>query len=78
MSGAVRWLDEKLYPNHSRNWDETLFRERILSHLSEGTPKDVLDLGAGSGNVSQMNFNGIARRICGIDPDPRVVHNSYL
>lgn len=78
MSKSTRWMDEKLYPNHAKNWDDTLFRERILRHLTGGAPKDVLDLGAGAGIVAQMNFKGIARRICGVDPDPRVVDNPYL
>lgn len=78
MSSAVRWLDAKLYPNHARNWDDELFRKRILEHLPEGTRKQVLDLGAGAGIVAQMNFKGIARRICGVDPDPRVAANPYL
>jgi predicted nicotinamide N-methyase len=38
----------------------------------------VLDIGAGAGIVSQMNFKGLARRIHGIDPDPRVLENPYL
>jgi hypothetical protein len=25
-----------------------------------------------------MNFRGIARRVCGVDPDPRVVSDPYL
>jgi SAM-dependent methyltransferase len=78
MSSAIRWLDEKLYPSHTKNWDDTLFRERILSHLSKGTPKDALDLGAGAGIVAQMNFKRIARRVCGVDPDARVVDNPQL
>lgn len=78
MTRLTRWMDAKLYPNHARNWDDALFRDCILSRLTEGEPKDVLDLGAGAGIVAQMNFKGIARRICGVDPDPRVVDNPYL
>jgi SAM-dependent methyltransferase len=40
--------------------------------------KVVLDLGAGSGNVREMNFRGIAGRICGVDLDPRVASNPLL
>ncbi len=64
MSRITRWMDAKLYPNHTKNWDDVLFRERILSHLLQGATKDVLDLGAGAGIVSQMNFKGTAHRIC--------------
>jgi SAM-dependent methyltransferase len=38
----------------------------------------VLDIGAGAGIVSQMNFRGLARKVCGLDPDSRVSQNPYL
>lgn len=77
MSKIVSWFDNRLYPGFEANWDDELFRDRILGHLKR-KPMDVLDLGAGAGIVTQMNFHGIARRICGVDPDPRVVENPYL
>jgi SAM-dependent methyltransferase len=40
--------------------------------------KDVLDLGAGAGIIEYMNFKGLAGRVCGVDPDPRVIDNPYL
>lgn len=77
MKNLVYWLDLKLYPAVERNWDDQLFRERILAYLGRNS-MDVLDLGAGAGIVPQMNFRGIAARVCGVDPDPRVVNNPYL
>lgn len=77
LGKLTRWLDQKLYPTFERNWDDRIFRRRILDHLQR-SPMDALDLGAGAGIVEQMNFRGIARCICGVDPDPRVVHNPYL
>jgi len=77
MSKLVAWLDKHLYPGYEANWDDEILRDRILEHLKR-KPMDVLDLGAGAGIVTQMNFHGIARRICGVDPDPRVVENPYL
>ena len=38
MSGFVARLDRVLYPEFERNWDDQLFRERILAHLR---PSDV-------------------------------------
>ena len=38
----------------------------------------ILDLGAGSGIIQQMNFKDEVSRVCGIDPDPRVQVNPYL
>ena len=38
----------------------------------------VLDIGAGAGIVSHMNFRGLASKVCGVDPDVRVMTNPYL
>jgi SAM-dependent methyltransferase len=73
---AVDWLDQKLYPNFEKNWDDMMFRQRILSVLNGRMT--VLDLGAGAGIVSQMNFRDHALHVCGIDPDVRVKDNPYL
>lgn len=69
-------LDARLYPGVTRNWDDELFRERILARLDPGAW--VLDLGAGAGIVAAMDLRGHAQRVCGIDPDPRVAANPYL
>jgi SAM-dependent methyltransferase len=76
MSALTSWMDRAWYPNHQRNWDDRLFRERILESL---TPQSVvLDVGAGAGIVEQMNFRGAGGRVCGIDLDPRVTSNPML
>ncbi|MBU6434160.1 MAG: methyltransferase domain-containing protein, partial [Nitrospirae bacterium] len=78
MSRLVVGMDKWLYPEYSeKNWDDTMFRNRILEILR---PQDaMLDLGAGAGVVHQMNFRGLAGRVCGIDLDPRIVtQNRYL
>ena len=59
---------------YARNRGDPLFRERILQHLTPAAV--ILDLGAGAGIVQQMNFQGLAVRICGVDLDPRTVNNS--
>jgi SAM-dependent methyltransferase len=76
MSSAIGWLDKKLYPSYISNWDDRLFRERILDYLQSDSV--VLDLGAGAGIVSQMNFRGLPMQMCGVDLDPRVVDNPML
>ncbi len=76
MSQAVAWIDKTFFPRHENNWDDTLLRERVLARLSPDTV--VLDLGAGAGIVSQMNFLGLAARVCGVDLDPRVEANPFL
>jgi ubiquinone/menaquinone biosynthesis C-methylase UbiE len=72
----VDYLDRTLYPDFQRNWDDTLFRERIAAALFPEAI--VLDVGAGAGIVSQMNFRGSVARMCGIDLDPRVLENPML
>lgn len=77
MSLVTR-LDQILYPRHSKNWDDQIFRARILDVLAVHPSSIVLDLGAGAGIVEQMNFRTKAKKICGVDPDPRVRSNPYL
>lgn len=74
--GIVAWIDRTFYPQYQGNWDDRLFRDRILKELKPDA--DVLDIGAGAGIVDAMNFCGKARRICGIDLDPRVEENPFL
>lgn len=76
MSKLCQWLDRTFYPGFSKNWDDQLFRERIISELKPDSV--MLDLGAGAGIVSQMNFKGLAQRVCGVDLDPRVERNPFL
>ena len=76
MSRLVNWLDRTLYRDHGPNWDDELFRARILEHLAPDAR--VLDLGAGAGLVQQMNFRGRAAHVCGLDPDHRVLDNPHL
>lgn len=74
--GLVGWLDRGLYADCEKNWDDTLFRQRILAVLKPH--HQVLDLGAGAGIIPMMNFKGQAQRVCGIDLDPRVESNPFL
>lgn len=76
MSRLTRYLDEHLYPSVNGHWDDQLFRERLLRHIQPHYV--VLDLGAGAGIVGEMNLRGSVQKICGVDPDPRVVENPYL
>ncbi len=76
MSRLTQWLDRTLYPGVDSRWCDQLFRTEILKHLG---PRDhVLDLGAGSGRVAEMNVRGKVQRVCGIDLDERVLDNPYL
>jgi SAM-dependent methyltransferase len=76
MTSLVGRIDRACYHRFQRNWDDQLFRERILLHL--GAEVAALDLGAGAGIVEQMNFKGLAASVCGVDLDPRVVSNPML
>lgn len=76
LSNFVTQLDRSLYPDFSSNWDDELFRLEILARLSESDC--ILDLGAGAGVVAQMNFRGKVQRVCGVDPDARVLDNPHL
>jgi SAM-dependent methyltransferase len=76
MRTLISWMDETWYPKFEDHWDDRMLRERILRLL---TPESVvLDLGAGAGIVKQMDFRGLARKVCGVDLDPRVLKNPLL
>ena len=66
MSRLIQWIDETFYPGILGNWDDALFRERILSVIQ--AEAEILDLGAGAGIVPHMNFLGRGRRVCSVDP----------
>jgi SAM-dependent methyltransferase len=74
--GLVSWMDRKLYRAFQNNWDDLLFRTQINGILRQ--TDRLLDLGAGAGIVSQMNFRGRTAKVCGIDPDKRVLDNQFL
>ena len=70
------FLDRKLYPNHGDNWDDDLFRERLLEMIEPHM--SCLDFGAGRGNVQQLDFRGHVDYVAGVDPDPVVAENPFL
>lgn len=70
------WLDSGRYAEFGDRWDDKRFHEFVLARLTPET--HLLDLGAGAGIVPEMNFLEHAARVCGVDPDPRVVNNPYL
>lgn len=70
------YMDMKFYPDFSDNWDDVLFRDRILVTLRPD--QTLLDMGAGAGIVSYMNFKGHVKTVVGIDLDQRVLENPFL
>lgn len=75
-TSTITALDRRWYPQYGDNWDDELFRTRILGYLRESMT--VLDLGAGAGIVRQMDFRSASVRVCGLDLDPRVMGNPHL
>lgn len=76
MSRLTRWMDRVLYARHTNNWDDELFRKRLLEQID--SKSICLDYGAGRGNVTQMNFRGHAAVVAGIDPEHAVFDNPFL
>ncbi len=72
----IQIIDRRFYPDYHKNWDDQMFRERILRVIDSDTR--ILDLGAGAGIVQEMNFRGLAQQVCGVDLDPRVSENGFL
>jgi SAM-dependent methyltransferase len=73
---SILAIDSRYYPQYSECWDDQLFRDVLLKHFAAASI--ILDLGAGSGYAKLMNCRGIVARVCGLDPDPGVLHNPYL
>ncbi|WP_417449436.1 class I SAM-dependent methyltransferase [Kordiimonas sp.] len=72
----VEYLDNKFYPDFQKNWDDHLFREKVLAVIRP--EHDLLDMGAGAGIIDCMNFRGLVRSATGIDLDERVTENPFL
>ncbi len=76
MSAITKWMDRNLYPSHENSWDNVIFRKMVLDHVSDETI--LLDAGAGSGCLPQMNFKGQVAKVIGVDPSEGVVNNPFL
>lgn len=72
----VNYLDTKFYPHFGDCWDDKMFRNLIKSKIEPH--HSVLDLGAGRGAKSEMDFSGQARFVAGVDPDPAVLENPFV
>lgn len=72
----VEKLDSIFYPEFCDNWDDELFREKVLEYLQEDAL--LLDVGAGVGKLAQMNFKGRCKQVVGADPDEAVLTNPNL
>ena len=72
----IEAIDNIFYGKYQNNWDDKFFSQEILTTINNRSI--VLDLGAGAGIINEMNFKAQARRVCGIDLDPRVLENKFL
>ncbi len=72
----TEWFDKNLYPEYTNNWDDIYFRKVILDIIKPNY--FCLDYGAGRGNVEYMNFKGLVKHMCGVDPAEDVISNPYL
>ena len=77
-SYLIKKIDDKFYPHFDKNWDDELFRKKILETTQENRNIKVLDIGAGAGIIKAMNFLDIFDHVSGLDPDNRVINNPFL
>ena len=73
---AIGLIKKKYYCDYPDNWDNKLFRKKILEVLRPDSI--VLDVGAGSGYVKEMDFKNQAKEVTGIDLDPGISKNPFL
>ncbi len=77
MHSSVKALTESLYHGRPQWMDGTSqFSALIRKQLRPGFR--ILDLGAGSGKVGPINFQGEVRAVVGIDPDSHIRNNSRI
>jgi SAM-dependent methyltransferase len=75
-ASVVAWLDQRWYGDVRSHWDDDLLRTDVVRRLR---PEHViLDLGAGSGRVTAMNFKGLVYRSIGVDLDPAIASNRQI
>ncbi len=72
----VEYLDKTFYSRTEDRWDDKIFRNEILSVIKPDHV--VLDIGAGRGRISEMNFKGLCKKIYGVDPDEAVYENPII
>jgi SAM-dependent methyltransferase len=73
---SVRSWQERLYPDPATR-DPVVFFLRALEQIVR-PEQEVLDIGAGAGQLNRYQLKGRVRRIVGIDLDPRVRDNPLL
>lgn len=73
---SVRSWQERLYPDPATR-DPVLLFLRTLEQIVR-PEQEVLDIGAGAGELNRYQLKGRVRRIVGIDLDPRVRDNPLL
>lgn len=71
-----RTLDKLWYPEYQDEWDGRCFRDRILRYITPST--HMLDIGAGRGATSHMQFKGLVAEVIGTDIDEAVTGNSHV
>jgi SAM-dependent methyltransferase len=74
--GLIDYLDRRFYGGYPDCWDQLLFRNLVSRYLTPDLR--VLDLGAGRGGSSYLDFRGHCSFIAGVDPDYSVLSNPYL
>ncbi len=72
----VGWWRERLYGNGDDCDPVAMFLRVVEEYLDPSM--EVLDLGAGAGELNHYDFKGRVRRMTGIDIDPRVKVNPLL
>lgn len=73
---GIRELDKQFYGEYEDNWDNDVFRSYILDRVDKSYT--ILDLGAGRGILTSMDFSKDVNFVAGADPDPAVKDNPFL
>ena len=72
----IERLNKIFYKKLQNNWDDKIFRQILLSKINSNSI--CLDLAAGAGIVTEMNFKSQCKEMHGIDLDERIIENTFL
>jgi len=76
MTDIIQWIDHRFYAQYTDNWDDKLLRNAILRHMTSAS--EVLEFGAGRGKLAEMNLQGHAASVYGVDVDSAILENPFL
>ena len=75
-SNWQQFLDNRVYPGATRNWDDVRFTAKVRQSIPPNAR--ILDFGAGRGKDPLFDFRDSAQSAVGVDVDEEVLENQQV